>query len=118
MSLGNAFQPDRVYTGQQIIDFLKEAEDQYADKINMIEAQRQVSMNDAVALRVEYGKVLRGAARLEQQLAASEEARVHAVETCEGLQAKLKALEELTIPAPPEQDQNLPLFPGDGVSGE
>lgn len=118
MSLGNAFKHDAVYTGQQIIDFLKEAEDQYADKINMIEAQRQVAMNDAVALRVEYGKVLRQAARLEQQLKDSESARIQTVENYESLQAEVRTREELTIPAPPEQDHTLSLFADNGVTSE
>ena len=114
MSLGNAFHPDRVYTGQQIIDFLKEAEDQYADKINMIEAQRQVAMNDAVALRVEYGKVLRSAARLEQQLQQAEEARGQAVQECERLKRQAEAQLEGHA-----EDETGELFPaGDGVAGE
>jgi len=118
LSLIAAFKPDAVYTGQQIIDFLVEAEAQYADKIGMIEAQRQVAQNDAVALRIEYGKTLRSAAALEQKLKETEDARVHAVETCGSLKAKLDALEELSIPSPPLESETLSLFPGDSVVGE
>lgn len=73
MSLSQSFKHDAVYTGQQVIDFLNEIEAQYSDKILMIEAQRDAAQGDAIKLRIEYGKALRGAAGLEQKLKLSEE---------------------------------------------
>lgn len=119
MSLADSFKPEHVYTGQQIIDFLNEAEAQYADKISMIEAQRHVAMSDAVSLRIELGKALRGAAKLEQNLADSEAAREQAVEECERLNAFLAGEDPAECPCcDTDETTGLEGAVGDGVAGD
>lgn len=114
MSVTANIQPDAVYTGQQMIDFIKEVEAQYADKIAMIEAQRNSAQNDTIGLNIELGRQLRiiGVHKTEiDQLKGQVSA----------LQQEIAAKEPVEVEDEPDETGDLFAhrdFGSDGVSGD